>query len=369
MIAAFTGQRPKGWLSPGLRESHDTPEFLKQEGIEYVFDWVVDDVPNWMHTRHGPLLSLPYNLEINDSIIYAVEKHSSPEMYLRLENTLRLFERDGSLWAGLLAGRSGAAPITKFDPARLGVRFACEVKGFDPLDWLEKKELKKVDRFIQFELRGANAGQEGKLVVPEGRYLIDLGQKLLAIAVRSGVAAKKLAVDLKSTQVAGIDSRIIECYAVPAAMLAVAEGVDHAAATAILHRLLANVDKAEQGRIDHEDLIGDIMAANVNLGGRGVLTVGQILESPSYRADYSARLEAAGVKVIPDEYGNDQSLFIVPKAVSQHLLRGGAWEGQNLAQIVMRTPGAARTRLRVGGANQRGVAIPITVISLTRSEF
>ena len=225
------------------------------------------------------------------------------------------------------------------------------------------------NRFIQFELRGANAGQEGKLVVPEGRYLLDLGQKLLAIAVRSGVAAKKLAVDLKSTQVAGIDSRIIECYAVPAAMLAVAEGVDHAAATAILHRLLANVDKAEQGRIDHEDLIGDIMAANVNLGGRGVLTVGQILESPSYRADYSARLEAAGVKVIPDEYGNDQSLFIVPKAVSQHLLRGGAWEGQNLAQIVMRTPGAARTRLRVGGANQRGVAIPIKVISLTRSEF
>jgi hypothetical protein len=99
------------------------------------------------------------------------------------------------------------------------------------------------------------------------------------------------------------------------------------------------------------------------------LTVGQILESPSYRADYSARLEAAGVKVIPDEYGNDQSLFIVPKAVSQHLLRGGAWEGQNLAQIVMRTPGAARTRLRVGGANQRGVAIPITTTSLGRSEF
>ena len=62
MIEAFTGKRPKGWLSPGLRESHDTPEILKTQGIEYVFDWVVDDVPHWLHTKHGPLLALPYNL-------------------------------------------------------------------------------------------------------------------------------------------------------------------------------------------------------------------------------------------------------------------------------------------------------------------
>ena len=46
-------------------------------------------------------------------------------------------------WANLLAGKSGAAPITKFDPSRLQVRFACEVKGFDPLAYLEKKEAKR----------------------------------------------------------------------------------------------------------------------------------------------------------------------------------------------------------------------------------
>jgi peptidoglycan/xylan/chitin deacetylase (PgdA/CDA1 family) len=94
LIAEFTGSRPKGWLSPGLRESFDTPEFLKQEGIEYVFDWVIDDVPHWMSTKNGPLLALPYNLEINDSIIFAVEKHSSDEMFLRLANTLSLFRRE-----------------------------------------------------------------------------------------------------------------------------------------------------------------------------------------------------------------------------------------------------------------------------------
>ncbi|MFN0000991.1 MAG: polysaccharide deacetylase family protein [Burkholderiaceae bacterium] len=103
MIESFTGRRPRGWLSPGLRESHDTPDILKRQGVEYVFDWVVDDVPRWMQTRHGPLLSLPYNLEINDSIIFAVEKHSSNEMYQRLENTLRLFEREAKIQPRALA--------------------------------------------------------------------------------------------------------------------------------------------------------------------------------------------------------------------------------------------------------------------------
>jgi peptidoglycan/xylan/chitin deacetylase (PgdA/CDA1 family) len=93
-LASFTGSRPRGWLGPGLRESHDTPEHLKAAGIEYVFDWVVDDLPNWMTTAHGPLLSLPYNLEINDSIIYAIEKHASDEMYERLQRTLALFVRE-----------------------------------------------------------------------------------------------------------------------------------------------------------------------------------------------------------------------------------------------------------------------------------
>jgi allantoinase len=103
MIESFTGTRPRGWLSPGLRESFDTPEILKRQGVDYVCDWVVDDVPRWMHTQAGPLLSVPYNVEVNDSIIYAVEKHSSPEMYLRLENTLRLFEREAKTHPRVLA--------------------------------------------------------------------------------------------------------------------------------------------------------------------------------------------------------------------------------------------------------------------------
>jgi 3-oxoacyl-[acyl-carrier-protein] synthase II len=75
-------------------------------------------------------------------------------------------------WENLLAGKSGAAPIRKFDPSRLQVRFACEVKGFDPLRYLEKKEVKRMDLFAQFAVAASQqavdqAGLEGKFPVPE----------------------------------------------------------------------------------------------------------------------------------------------------------------------------------------------------------
>ena len=75
-------------------------------------------------------------------------------------------------WAGLLAGRSGAAPITKFDPARFQVRFACEVKGFDALRFMDKKEARRYDLFVQYALGAAQeavtqAGLEGKFPSPE----------------------------------------------------------------------------------------------------------------------------------------------------------------------------------------------------------
>src|SRR5918993_862603 len=55
-------------------------------------------------------------------------------------------------WDALCAGTSGIGPITRFDAAAFSTRFAGEVKNFDPLQFIEKKELKKMDIFIQFAL-------------------------------------------------------------------------------------------------------------------------------------------------------------------------------------------------------------------------
>lgn len=93
-IKSFTGQRTRGWLSPGLRQTYDTADILAANGVDYVCDWVIDDLPNWMKVKEGRLIQMPYNLELNDSVIYAVEKHSSPEFLLRLQRTLALFERE-----------------------------------------------------------------------------------------------------------------------------------------------------------------------------------------------------------------------------------------------------------------------------------
>jgi 3-oxoacyl-[acyl-carrier-protein] synthase II len=58
-------------------------------------------------------------------------------------------------WEALLRGESGAGPITLFDATAFKTRFACEVKGWDPLKYIEKKKLKEMDRFIEFALGAA----------------------------------------------------------------------------------------------------------------------------------------------------------------------------------------------------------------------
>jgi len=61
----------------------------------------------------------------------------------------------GSSWASLVAGRSGAAPITLFDASSFAVRFACEVKSWDASRFVERKKLKEMDRFTEFAMAAA----------------------------------------------------------------------------------------------------------------------------------------------------------------------------------------------------------------------
>jgi 3-oxoacyl-[acyl-carrier-protein] synthase II len=73
------------------------------------------------------------------------------------------------VWQNLLAGKSGVGPISLFDTTGFDSRIAGEVRNFDPLKWMEKKEIKKVGRFIQFALAAADfAMQMAELkVTPE----------------------------------------------------------------------------------------------------------------------------------------------------------------------------------------------------------
>src|SRR5690349_11667740 len=64
------------------------------------------------------------------------------------------------VWANLKAGKSGMAPITRFDTSQFPVKIASEVKNFDPLKFIEKKEVKKMDIFIHYALAAAQEAMD-----------------------------------------------------------------------------------------------------------------------------------------------------------------------------------------------------------------
>jgi len=81
-------------------------------------------------------------------------------------------------WSAILDGKSGAAPITKFDASAWPVRFACELKGFDPLGCMDRKEAKRADPYTQYAMAAAvqamnDAGlSDGKGYTPEDTGVI-----------------------------------------------------------------------------------------------------------------------------------------------------------------------------------------------------
>lgn len=66
-LAEHFGKAPTGWMGPGAVESNVTPDLLKEAGYTHLLDWPVDDQPLWMRTRSGPILSVPYPMELNDA--------------------------------------------------------------------------------------------------------------------------------------------------------------------------------------------------------------------------------------------------------------------------------------------------------------
>jgi len=75
----------------------------------------------------------------------------------------------GTVWKNILAGKSGVAKITHFDSSKFACQIAAEVKGFDPLNFIEKKELKKMGRFIHLAIAASDEAMKmsGIQVTPE----------------------------------------------------------------------------------------------------------------------------------------------------------------------------------------------------------
>jgi 3-oxoacyl-[acyl-carrier-protein] synthase II len=121
-------------------------------------------------------------------------------------------------WQALLSGRSGAAPITLFDASQHSAQFACEVKGFDPLQWVAKKDVKKMDRFIQFAIAAAEFAVKdaGLVVTPESAETV-------GVYIGSGIGGFGT-IEREHTELMKGGPRKVSPFFIPAAIVNLASG-------------------------------------------------------------------------------------------------------------------------------------------------
>lgn len=84
------GHKPVGWLAPGLTETLETPDLLAEAGLRYCADFVVDDLPVPLRTAHGPMLTMPYSVELNDIPMMMIQHHRAEELF---DRTVAQFDR------------------------------------------------------------------------------------------------------------------------------------------------------------------------------------------------------------------------------------------------------------------------------------
>jgi len=94
-IEQATDERPKGWLSPSLTESLNTPDLLAEEGVEYLADWANDEQPYFFNVRRNALLSIPYSIEINDITVFLGEHGNAEDFYSRIVDQFDVLYEDG----------------------------------------------------------------------------------------------------------------------------------------------------------------------------------------------------------------------------------------------------------------------------------
>lgn len=99
-IGEHEGHRPGGWSSPWLAQTDHTIDLLKETGYRYLMDLRLDDQPVWLTTRSGPLLALPYALELNDSTTL-IGRQTTADAFARMItdefDELRIASRDRPL--------------------------------------------------------------------------------------------------------------------------------------------------------------------------------------------------------------------------------------------------------------------------------
>jgi peptidoglycan/xylan/chitin deacetylase (PgdA/CDA1 family) len=134
VIEKYIGVRPTGWMGPGALESNVTPDLLKEAGYTHLLDWPIDDQPLWMKTRSGPLLAVPYPLEINDAGTLVWRDHTGREfadmIVDQFEEMLEQSEKQTMVFALALHGFIVGQPF-RLRPLRQAIKHCVQHKRKD----------------------------------------------------------------------------------------------------------------------------------------------------------------------------------------------------------------------------------------------
>jgi peptidoglycan/xylan/chitin deacetylase (PgdA/CDA1 family) len=140
-IREFTGQAPRSWESPGLTETDATLDLLRANGIEYVADWVIDDLPQDIATPHGTITTVPYTVEVNDITVFALQNHPAEEFYTRGRNQFDRLHREGAQNARVMA--ISIHPYITGVPHRIGAleRLLDHIRATPGVAWMTASQI------------------------------------------------------------------------------------------------------------------------------------------------------------------------------------------------------------------------------------
>jgi peptidoglycan/xylan/chitin deacetylase (PgdA/CDA1 family) len=100
-ITKATGERPQGWMGPGLSETFETPRILRELGLSYVLDWCADDQPFALNVPG--MISVPYAIELNDINLFISKNLSGEEFYRAVVDQFEQLYEDSEISGRVMA--------------------------------------------------------------------------------------------------------------------------------------------------------------------------------------------------------------------------------------------------------------------------
>jgi hypothetical protein len=280
------------------------------------------------------------------------------DLYSQRQKVLELF-RTSSRGGEILRGTADQTGIS------YGVRHIAWFAAIESGDvWGQDR-----NRFIRLELLPPR--NRGDLVLPGSRELGELGRQLMIAAIWAAPRAVELAESIRNTAVPGVHGRLVESFAVPAAMQAVlmhGRDVSREVAVETLRRMIGGrAALIGQGERDEVQLLRDILSSTVRVpetgsNGSGTIyverTVGQILNAgtraggrvplTSTNSLAESIVAAHGLRII---HRRDRTLrlFVSDDVVRRQLLQDTRWQNSRIDQILSRLAGAEREQQRLDG--------------------